>query len=76
MYSHVSQLAENALMTDEAVKLARTSSTSHYSWDKLSPVSQQVRRTNLVKERRGFAKQASKLLDLTGSQYIILFVQP
>ena len=76
MYSHVSQLAENAVTTDEAVRLARTSSTSNYSWEKLSPNSQQIRRSNLVKERQKFAKQASKLLDLTGSPYITWFVQP
>lgn len=66
MYSHVSQLAENAVMTDEAVRLARTSATSNYSWDKLSPSSQQIRRSNLVKERRDYMKRADRLLDLTG----------
>ena len=66
MYSHVSQMAENAVMTDETVRLARTSTTSNYSWGKLSPNSQQIRRSDLVKERRDFAKQANQLLDLTG----------
>ena len=66
MYSHVSQLAENAVKTDEEVRLARTSTTSNYSWEKLSPNSQQIRRANLVKERRDYAKQASKVLDITG----------
>ena len=66
----MSQLAENAVTTDEAERSARTRSTSNYSWEKLSPNSQQIRRSNLVKERRDFAAQASKVLDITGSQYI------
>ena len=73
----MSQLAENAVATDETLARARarTSNTSHYSWEKLLPNSQQIRRSNLVKERQDFAKQASRLLDLTGKQYITWFIK-
>lgn len=60
MYSHVSKLAEKAVMA------ARTSSTSDYSWKKLSPHSQDIRWANIVKEGRDYAKQANKVFDITG----------
>ena len=59
-------MAENAVMIDEAVRLARTSTMSNYSWGEISPTSQQIRQSNLVKERQDFAKQANQLLNLTG----------
>ena len=57
-YSHLTQLALETAKCDPELKAARREPSSNYSWNKLSPASQQARRFHVAKERRDFMAKA------------------
>ena len=69
MHYHVSinlGLAMEAVKCDAEQKASRLEPSSRYSWSKLSPGSQQLRRHNVVMERRDYKAKAQVLSKFSG----------
>lgn len=65
VFSHLRQLAVEAIKCEPEVRASRREPSSNYSWSKLSPASQQTRRFNVVKERRDYMAKAKRLADIS-----------
>ena len=62
----LTQLAMEAIKCDAEHKASRLEQSLHYSWNKLCPGSQHLRRYNVSNERRDYKAKAQILNNLSG----------
>lgn len=64
-----------AVKCDPEHKASRLEPSSNYSWNKLSPGSQQLRRSHVVREKSDYKAKAQKLDNLSGMLlHIFMFI--